>query len=93
MALVPQAPAESVPVWTVDEAGKWLQSEGLPLDLRRQLGKDCSMVCRIHNQGWRDKVVYGQDWSTERAYTREVLLEVFKAHPVTRPLLEAKGWV
>lgn len=57
------------------------------LPLLRQLGKDCSMVCRIRKEGWIDKPVRGRQWPTERAYSPAVLREVFANHPQTRDLL------
>jgi hypothetical protein len=57
------------------------------LPLLRQLGKDCSMVCRIRKEGWIDKPVHGRSWPTERAYSPAVLREVFANHPQTRDLL------
>lgn len=80
----PPAAAGPVTHWTVEEAGQWLQPGGLPLNLLRQLGKDCSMVCRIHSLAWIDKPVQYKSWPTERAYTAAVLQEVFAAHPDTR---------
>lgn len=72
--------------WTVEEAADFLV--GLTTPLTRQqlgkLGKDCSMVCRIRNVPWTIRPTPGKPWPNERAYTRDVLLEVFKANPDTR---------
>lgn len=72
--------------WTVEEAADFLV--GLPAALTRtqlgKLGKDCSMVSRIHNIGWTIRPTPGKPWPNERAYTRDVLLEVFRANPDTR---------
>lgn len=71
---------------TVEEASRWLTC-AQPVEMRvlQQLGKDCSMVCRIRNIEWSLRPTPHQRWPNERAYPTEVLREVFAANPETAP--------
>lgn len=74
--------------WTVEEASRWLTCpQPVPLKLLRTLGKDCSMVCRIHHVAWVDKPVTGKEWATERAYPKDVIKLVFEANPETKAFI------
>jgi hypothetical protein len=75
--------------FTVEEAARFLkQPDGTPVPLTRanlsQLGKDCSMVCRIRHVEWTLRPTPTKDWPNERAYPAAVIREVFAQHPATR---------
>lgn len=72
--------------WTVEEASRFLSCEQpLPRELLSKLGRDCSLVCRIHGHEWTLRPVTGKDWTTERAYPVAVIREVFLTNPATAP--------
>jgi hypothetical protein len=73
--------------FTVAEAARFLTcSQPISLKLLGQLGKDCSMVCRIKNIPWTERAV-AQAWGKERAYPPAVLKEVFELNPETAPFV------
>lgn len=68
--------------YTVEEASRWLTcTQPVSLEVLRRLGKDCSMYCRIMNIPWVNKETPDKPWPVERAYTQEVILEVFSLNP------------
>lgn len=60
-----------------------------PLRLLQQLGKDCSLCARLRNAQWTVRITPDMPWPQERAYPREIIQEVFRLNPVTRPFVEA----
>jgi hypothetical protein len=82
---IPETPnTNNEPLWRVAVAAAYLN---LPAPLDRatlsKLGRDCSMVARIKRRPTGVESVQGQPWPTEKAYTRDVLEEVFRLHPAT----------
>lgn len=65
----------------------------LPAPLDRatlsKLGKECSMVARIHRRPTGTVEVIGEAWPTEKTYTHDVLREVFRLNPATAPYVPA----
>lgn len=65
----------------------------LPAPLDRstlsKLGKECSMVARIHRRPTGTVEVFGEAWPTEKTYTHDVLREVFRLNPATAPYMPA----
>jgi len=62
-----------------------------PLDRNTlsKLGKECSMVARIHRRPTGTVEVFGEAWPTEKTYTHDVLREVFRLNPATAPYMPA----
>ncbi len=52
-----------------------------------RLGKECSMVARIHRRPTGTVEVVGEAWPTEKTYTHDVLREVFRLNPATAPYM------
>lgn len=76
------------PYFTVEEASRWLTcAQPVPLRLLQQLGRDCSMVCRIRDIAWTLRPTPAQKWPNERAYPAAVIREVFAANPETAPYI------
>lgn len=74
--------------WTVEEASRFLTCpQPVALDLLSKLGRDCSMVCRIHNLPWTVRATPDKPWGTERAYPFVVIREVFELNPDTAPYI------
>jgi len=72
--------------FTVEEASRWLTcAQPVDLKLLQQLGRDCSMVCRIRNAEWSLRPTPHKRWPNERAYPAAVIREVFLANPATAP--------
>jgi len=72
--------------FTVEEASRWLTcAQPINLKLLQQLGKDCSMVCRIRNAEWSIRPTPEKRWPSERAYPAKIIREVFLANPETAP--------
>ena len=70
--------------FTVEEASRWLScAQPVNLKLLQQLGRDCSMVCRIRNIEWSLRPTPHQRWPNELAYPAAVIQEVFAANPET----------
>lgn len=76
------------PHFTVEEASRWLTCiQPVPLRLLQQLGRDCSMVCKIRSIEWKLRPTPTQPWPNERAYPAAVIREVFAANPDTAPYI------
>lgn len=72
--------------FTVEEASRWLIcTQPVDLKLLQQLGRDCSMLCRIRNIKWSLRPTPHLRWPNERAYPAAVIREVFLANPATAP--------
>lgn len=72
--------------YTVEEATRFLPlPQPVGVALLGQLGKDCSMVCRIHDLPWTVRPTPDKPWGTERAYPFQVIHEVFSLNPATAP--------
>lgn len=87
---IPETPNTArEPTWTIAEAVHWL---AIPMPLGRgtlsKLGRDCSMVSRIRKRPIDVVPVIGKDWPSEKAYTRDVLTEVFRLHPATKDYVQ-----
>ena len=82
-------PAMSVDTnYTVEEASRWLTcAQPVDTKLLAQLGKDCSMYCRIHAIDWTIRPTPTKPWPSERAYPARVIREVFGAHPAVKAYL------
>lgn len=77
--------------FTVEEASRFLTcAQPLPLKILSQLGKDCSMVCRIKTIGWTERAV-DKAWGKERAYPPAVIKEVFGLNPDTAPFIPGRA--
>jgi len=87
VSTLPAAPPINVAGhFTVEEASRWLTcAQPVNLKLLQQLGRDCSMVCRIRNIEWSLRPMPHQRWPNERAYPAAVIREVFLANPETAP--------
>ncbi|WHB31221.1 hypothetical protein [Xanthomonas phage NEB7] len=72
------------PMWTVEQAAQWLPGVTLDRGTLSRLGKDCSLVVRIWKRPTGVVPVVGKAWSSEKSYTRDVLIEAFSRHPATR---------
>lgn len=71
--------------FTVEEAARFVpKPDGFDLKLLAQLGKDCSMVCRMRGLQWTLRPTPTKAWPNERAYPAEIIREVFANHPATR---------
>lgn len=85
---VAAAAAATAEHFTVEEASRWLTcAQPVSLKLLQKLGRDCSMVCRIRQAEWSVRPTPHQRWPSERAYPREILIEVFEANPDTKPYI------
>ena len=63
--------------------------ESLDRGTLSKLGKECSMVARIHRRPTGTVEVFGEAWPTEKTYTHDVLREVFRLNPATAPYMPA----
>lgn len=74
--------------YTVEEASRWLTCMQ-PVELRtlQQLGKDCSLICKIRDIDWTLRATPHQSWPSERAYPASIIREVFALNPVTAPYI------
>lgn len=87
--MIPVAPnTNNEPMMTVEQAVAFLK---LPAPLGRgdlsKLGRECSMVARIHKRPTGQVEVFGQNWSHVKSYTYDVLKEVFRLNPATKDYL------
>lgn len=83
---IPVAPnTQNELTWTVEKAASFLKLER-PLDRATlsRLGKDCSLVARVWKRPTGVVPVVGKAWPSEKSYTKDVLMEAFRRHPVTR---------
>jgi len=87
VSTLPAAPPINVAGhFTVEEASRWLTcAQPVNLKLLQQLGRDCSMVCRIRKIEWSLRPTPNQRWPNERAYPAAVIREVCLANPETAP--------
>lgn len=70
------------PNFTVEEAARWLTcAQPVDVKLLQQLGKDCSMLCKLRNIEWTLRPTPGKSWPNERAYPPAVIQEVFTQNP------------
>ena len=82
-------------LWSIKQAVAHLRdANGNPPPLTRgdlsKLGRDCSMVARIWKRPTGSVPVVGESWTSEKSYTSDVLLEVFRIHPATKAYVSAK---
>jgi hypothetical protein len=76
--------------YTVQEACAFLPCpQPVPMRILQQLGKDCSMLCKVRGYGWALRPTPGKEWPNERAYPFEVIKEVFLMNPDTAPYVRA----